>query len=159
MRIPGPPFAQPRPRFARRSKFVKTYDAPEAVSWKGAAQVHMRGAMRAAGLSPYDVPLYVRIVAVFECPQSDHRKTAPVPRRPYVGLKDWDNIGKAVCDAGNGVLYLDDRLIARASVTCWVGAQGEAPYVEIYVAPWTSETECLLDGEAATSLQIPAEKA
>lgn len=141
VRVPGPPFSQPRPRFARRGKFVKTYDAPEAKSWKGAAHVHMHEAMRAAGLQPFVGPVVVRIVAVFECPKSDRRKTQAVPRRPYTGLKDWDNIGKAVCDAGNGVLYLDDRQIARGSVTCWVGAQCEAPYVEIYVGPWAAAVE------------------
>ncbi len=97
----------------------------------------MLEALRAAGLTApaFTGPLDVRIVAVFPCPMGDYRKT-PVPRRPYVGQKDWDNVGKAICDAANGVIYGDDRLIAHAEVWCWVGAQGEAPYVEMVVRPF-----------------------
>jgi Holliday junction resolvase RusA-like endonuclease len=133
--IPGPPFSQPRPRVRARGGFAQVYEPKEAKSWKGAAQVHMREAMREAKLQPMQGPLVVSIVAVFECPKSEHRKM-PVPRRPYVGRKDWDNVAKATCDAGNGVLYLDDRQIAKAEVTCYVGAQGEAPGVHLIVRPW-----------------------
>ena len=72
------------------------------------------------------------MVAVFPCPKGDERKGSPRPRRRYVsGRNDWDNIGKAVSDAGNSVLWLDDGQVWRGSVERWIGAQGEAPHVEV----------------------------
>jgi Holliday junction resolvase RusA-like endonuclease len=138
VRIPGPPFSQPRPRARARGKFAQVYEPKEAKSWKGAAQVHMQEALRAAGLGPpaFNQAIDVVIEAVFPCPKADYRKSAPVGRRPYVGLKDWENVAKAICDAANGILYLDDRQIAHGDVWCWVGAQDEAPYVQITVRPF-----------------------
>jgi Holliday junction resolvase RusA-like endonuclease len=137
VRIPGPPFSQPRPKARAFAGHAQIYEPKEAKVWKGAAQVHMLEALRVAGLSapafPPDMALEVVVTAVFACPKGDYRRRDPIGRRPYMGLKDWDNVGKAVCDAGNGVLYVDDRYIARGTVECWVGAQDEAPYVELVV--------------------------
>jgi Holliday junction resolvase RusA-like endonuclease len=137
--IPGPPFSQPRPRARARGRFAQVYEPKEAKLWKGVAQVHMQQALREAGLGApaYTGPVEIEIVAVFPCPVGDHRKREPIGRRPYVGSKDWDNVGKAVCDAANSLLYVDDRLIARAHVECWVAAQGEAPYVRFVVREWS----------------------
>jgi len=111
------------------------YEPAEAKSWKGSAQVHMLAALQAAGAQApaFGGPVEVSIVAVFACPKSAYRKREPLTRQPYVGPKDWDNIAKAVCDAANGIMYTDDRLIVRGVVECWVGAQDEAPYVELVV--------------------------
>jgi len=141
VRIPGPPFSQPRPKARAFAGHAQIYEPKEAKVWKGAAQVHMLEALRVAGLSapafPPDVPLEVVVTAVFACPKSRYRKNVEAGRSPYLGLKDWDNIGKAVCDAANGILYVDDRYIARGEVQAWVGEQGEAPYVEITIREWT----------------------
>lgn len=133
--IPGPPFSQPRPRARARGRFAQVYEPKEAKAWKGVAQVHMQEALRLAGKTApaFSSAVEVLIVAVFPCPKGDYRKSMPVGRRPYVGSKDWDNVAKAVCDSANSLLYVDDRLIARGTVECWVGAQDEAPYVEMRV--------------------------
>lgn len=133
VRIPGPPFSQPRPRARARGRFAQVYEPAEAKAWKGVAQVHILEALRAAGLAApaFSTAVEVYIEAVFPCPKGDYRKSAPVGRRPYVGSKDWDNVAKAVCDSANSLLYVDDRLVARATVECWVAAQDEAPYVEV----------------------------
>lgn len=139
--IPGPPFSQPRPKARAFAGHAQIYEPKEAKVWKGAAQVHMLEALRVAGLAPpafSEVPLEAFVLAVFPCPKGDYRKRDPIGRRPYMGLKDWDNVGKAVCDAANGVLYTDDRIIARGTVECWVGAQGEAPFVELVVREFYS---------------------
>ena len=35
------------------------------------------------------------------------------------GRNDWDNLGKLVCDALNGIMFEDDGQIASAAVTKW----------------------------------------
>lgn len=63
----------------------------------------------------------------------DGRQWAPV-------MPDWDNVGKAACDAlqrsdfGRQVL-LDDRLIASGHVDTVYAAVGEEPHVEIDLFP------------------------
>lgn len=149
--IPGPPFSQPRPKARAFAGHAQVYEPKEAKNWKGSAQVHMQEALRRVGLATpafTEGPLEAFVFAVFPCPKSDYRKRDPIARRPYIGLKDWDNIGKATCDAANGVLYLDDRLIARGTVECWVGAQGEVPYVELVVRAFDAAAPRIQPGQA-----------
>ena len=70
--IPGEPVAQGRPRFARRGKFVVTYDPAKSRNWKATAQQHMAIAM--GGRNPLEGPLSCLIVATFSCPKSDWKK-------------------------------------------------------------------------------------
>lgn len=135
--VPGEPVAQGRPRAFRTPKgFIRTYDPEKSRSWKGVAQVHYEAALKTQGLAmpafPAGQPLELRVVAVFTCPKSQHRQV-PVPRRPKAGRPDPDNIAKAVMDAGNGILFADDSQVARLVVEKFVGAQGEAPRVELVV--------------------------
>lgn len=137
--IPGEPHSQTRPRMrvvhAGGKSFAHTYEAKGSRDWKATAQEHMRRVMEAAKQQPITGAARVRILAIFACPTSKHRKTAPRPREWYRGQKDWDNIGKAVCDAANGVLWIDDRQVAIGEVRAIVGAQGEAPRVILRVDP------------------------
>jgi Holliday junction resolvase RusA-like endonuclease len=72
---------------------------------------------------------------VFALPKSRQKKRNPVIAwQPYGGRRDWDNIGKAVCDAGNGLLWGDDAQVWRGMVTRVYGAQGEAPHVRVRVS-------------------------
>lgn len=136
--IPLEPHAQMRPRTrvvvpsSGGRPFATVYDPPESEKWKQEAAAFMRIEMRKQKLAPLVGPLRVRILAVFELAKSHHRKQ-PVPRSLYTGVKDWDNIGKATCDAANEALYGDDRQIAWPEMRLFVGAQGEKPHVIIRV--------------------------
>lgn len=142
--VPGEPFAQPRQRHRLVTtksgrQFVHNYQPKEAASWKGAAQVHMLAA-RNAGLG--DIPMFTGPVAIvvrayFTCPKSDFRMRAPRGERPCAKKPDYDNIGKAICDAGTGILWGDDAQIADAHIVKRIAAQGVAPRVELTV--WTLE--------------------
>lgn len=141
--IPGEPVAQGRPRgFYRPGMGVRMYDPGKSRSWKGAAQVHYREAIeKAAAAAPIFQagPVELHVLAVFTCPRSKHRKRDPLPRTPKSTKPDSENIAKAVMDAANGLLFLDDSQVARLTVVKVVGAQGEAPRVEVTVAPWSGE--------------------
>lgn len=147
--VPGPPVAQGRGKVGKwRSKDgregVTVRDPTKSKNWKATAQVHMIRALRGGGLAAVEgeeisisvsgCALSLAIEAVFPCPTSDYRKREPTPRRRACGSRnDADNIAKAVMDAGNGVLWLDDGQIAILHVEKWIGAQGEAPYVKLTV--------------------------
>lgn len=141
--IPGPPVAQGRGKVGKwKSKDgregVTVRDPTKSRNWKATAQGHMQvvAAQALEGVERWDPasPLLLTIKAVFPCPASQYRKTTPVPRRRACGSRnDCDNLAKAVMDAGNGVLWLDDGQIAVLHVEKWIGAQGEAPYVKLTV--------------------------
>jgi Holliday junction resolvase RusA-like endonuclease len=81
---------------------------------------------------PLEGPLSVYVLAVFPCPKSDHKKRHIQPRKWHTkATGDLDNIAKAVLDAGNGVLWEDDRQIAALQLAKIVGAQHEPPRVEL----------------------------
>ena len=82
-------------------------------------------------------PVVVTIVAVFKRPKSMPKKLSK-GRIPRPSKPDWDNIGKAVCDALNGIAYDDDAIIVSGSVTKWVAAEGELPHVEIRLQDFSS---------------------
>jgi Holliday junction resolvase RusA-like endonuclease len=143
--VPGEPVAQGRPRaFYRPGLGVRVFDPAKSRSWKGMAQVHMREAIAQAGaVAPLfaDGPLELHVLAVFTCPRSHWRKREPLQRRPKSTKPDGENIAKAVQDAGTGLLWLDDAQVARLVVEKIVGAQGEAPYIELTVRLLQSAAE------------------
>lgn len=134
IRVPGEPCAQGRPKAALIAGHIRVYDPQKSRSWKGAAQVHYQAALAHAGLTApaFHGALELRVFAVFTCPKSQFRKQ-PVARRPKAGRPDPDNLAKACMDSGNGLLWDDDAQIARLVVEKVVGAQGEAPFVELTV--------------------------
>lgn len=138
--IPGPPCAQGRARFRHVKtndgrEFTTTYDPAKSRSWKGTAQVHMQAALSAAVTRyPFDGPLFARIIAVFPCPAGAKKSEAAARRWHAKANADADNIAKAVMDAGNSLLWNDDRVVSRLLVEKVIGARDEAPRVELFVA-------------------------
>ena len=111
--IPGPPVAQPRPRLAKRGKFVSAY-VPQT------HPVHeyrnkIAEAAKATGKF-FDGPVNIHFEFVFDRPRSHWtkkglRKGAPV----FPARSDADNIMKAVMDALNDVIYKDDNQVVSGS--------------------------------------------
>ena len=114
--VEGDPVPQPRPRFAVRGGFAQAY-TPK-VHPVNAYRQAIAIAAKIAGCQPHDQDVELDVVAVFGRPKSHWGKnglTAKAPTRPH--KCDWDNVGKAVSDALNGVAYLDDDQIVRGCVT------------------------------------------
>ena len=108
----------------------------------GAYATWKRVAMEAMRTASMDIPqyagaLYVQLWFVMPLPKSKHRKTSPVKRMPCTSAAhgDIDNLVKGPLDAANGILWHDDRQVARIMAVKYVGAQGEEPYVKMRVAP------------------------
>jgi len=139
--IPGEPCAQGRGRAAVVNGRAHIFDPKKSRSWKGAAQCHMQEAM--GDRKPFTGALQIFIKAVFTCPKSDYKKTREVPERWHTKRGDIDNVVKAVLDAGNGVLWLDDAQVCSVSAQKVIAAQGEPPNVVVRVREldWTPEDD------------------
>ena len=81
---------------------------------------------------PLDLPVFLEIVAVFALPKSQHRKK-PVGQQFHCKKPDVDNIAKMICDAGNEIIWKDDKLIFMFSILKLIGAQGVQPYIQLSI--------------------------
>lgn len=116
-------------------------EKPEHKAWRAALEWNLRkAAMQQLGnrpIVPKGSAIEVYILAVQELPAGQIMKRSLRPRawdtRHSSG--DWENIGKPVCDAANGLLWHDDCQIVRGVVEQIVGAQGEPARLEIIARP------------------------
>ena len=105
--IPGQPVGKGRPRFGNGRAYTpaKTRDYEKKIS--NAAYIEM------AELEPAATPVRLVILAQFEIPKSwaKWRKEAATVGAYRPGRPDIDNIAKAVLDAFNGIVYVDDAQV------------------------------------------------
>jgi Holliday junction resolvase RusA-like endonuclease len=131
------PVAQPRPRAVLR-KGARHADMIGAVAHHPihAFKATCAHAYRLAypGIAPLEGALVVDIVAVMPRPKSKLWKSKPMPREWYAAERsDWDNIGKAVCDALNEIAWRDDGQVVVGRVARVIAAGDEAPHVEVSI--------------------------
>lgn len=116
--IPGKPIAKKRPRFARRGKFVTTYNEQESEESKIMAQIL---AKLGNDWVPIEEPVALEIIFHFPylkghygSGRNSHRLK---PNAPYHhALKpDLDNLLKFYCDAMNEIVFRDDNRVVRIS--------------------------------------------
>ena len=111
--IPGAPIAKKRPRFARRGKFVTTYNDQQTEEGKFICL--MQTQLNGHKPIPAGTPIYLQ--AQFHMPfpasmSAKKRATAIHTKKP-----DVDNMLKFLKDCANGVLWNDDSQVV------WVCAQ------------------------------------
>lgn len=112
----GEPFGKQRPRHNRRTNITytpnETRQHEQQIAWAYNRQV---GAFR----FPKDACISMKVTAYMPIPKSASKKRHELMLsgaiRPTV-KPDWDNIGKLVADALNGVAYDDDKCIVDAQV-------------------------------------------
>lgn len=132
--IPGEPVGQGRPRAAVIAGKPRIYSPKASSEWRAKASYYMREQAKAYTTSPYAGPVSVEIEAVFTLPKSKCRKKNPVTERTACTKKpDFDNIAKAVCDAANGILFVDDSQVFECLIVKLYGRQDEAPFVRVKV--------------------------
>ena len=125
--VPGEPFGKQRPRHSRVSG--TTYTPRET---KLHEQLIRRAYREAGGYKfPKGSQLRISIFAVMGIPKSTPKyKRAAMLSGEICPTKkpDWDNIGKLVCDALNGIAYGDDKCICSA---CVIKLYGDEPQTYI----------------------------
>ena len=105
--IPGAPIAKKRPRFARRGKFVTTYNDQQTEEGKFICL--MQTQLNGHKPIPTGTPITMEISFYMPFPASmsaKKRKVAYHTKKP-----DLDNMIKFVKDCANGVLWHDDSQV------------------------------------------------
>jgi Holliday junction resolvase RusA-like endonuclease len=126
--VPGEPAGKGRPKFTRSGH---TYTPKETVNYETMVKLAYR--QKYPGVKPVgkDVPLLTTIVAYYKIPASvsNKKRLAMLEGKIRPTKKpDWDNIGKIVCDALNGIAYYDDCQIVDSSVKKFYS---DTPRVEV----------------------------
>lgn len=131
--IPGEPVGQGRPRATvGKDGKPRMYSPKASTAWRKRAAQYMKAAVRA----PFEGPVKLDICAFFAVPKSRERKRegnqigfgTPCTKKP-----DFDNVAKAVCDAGNGILFVDDAQVVDCRVRkAWAG-QSVEPRVTVWI--------------------------
>ena len=111
------------------SGHARAYTPGRTVAYESLIGMCAAGAM--AGRPPLAGPVSLIVVATFPIPASwSKRKRAAALW--HTGKPDLDNMLKAIADGGNGILWGDDRCIARVAL----GKQyGEPAGLDIIVEP------------------------
>jgi Holliday junction resolvase RusA-like endonuclease len=127
--VPGKPQGKGRPKFARRGNFVQTYTPEQTQTYENLirwayVQQHEQNTAKD--------PVYLKITAVMPIPASATKKQRAAmiagEIRPTV-KPDFDNLGKVVSDALNGIAWADDTCVVDGRV---VKVYGETPEVRVY---------------------------
>lgn len=130
--VPGEPVGKGRPRFTKNGHAYtpsKTRLYEDFV--KGKAYIAMEHKKPLTG----PISLFVR--AFFPIPKyfnRSMREKALSGELFHTKKPDWDNVGKIVSDALNGIVYHDDAVVASAEV---VKLYSDFPRVEICVKQLT----------------------
>lgn len=128
--VPGAPYGKGRPRASSRGGFVRMYTPAPTIAYEAliAAQAtHARG-----DWPVLDTPISLRVIAHHPIPASWSKKKQQLALSGdcIPGKPDLDNVAKAVLDALNGVIYLDDKQVVRLVAEKKYSFD---PRVEVYV--------------------------
>ena len=106
--IPGKPIAKKRPRFARRGKFVVTYNDQQTEEGKWI----LTARQQITEMIPEGVPITLRCVFYMPIPASTSKKRRETMLY-HTKKPDIDNLCKFVKDCLNGELWHDDSQVSE----------------------------------------------
>lgn len=124
------PKGKGRPRFTRTGH---AYTPARTREYEELIAARALEAMQGRQPIPKDVPLRVTIVAVFGVPVSWTKKKRLAALQGvlrHTRKPDYDNVGKAVCDALNGIVFEDDCQIVSGEVE---KVYGPEPMLKIFI--------------------------
>lgn len=130
--IYGEPVGKQRPKFASRGKFVQAYTPKKTENYENLIKLEYQ-AQVGNDMFPRERALGMLITAYKGVPKGTSKKREGLMslRKILPGKKpDWDNIGKVVSDALNGIAFADDAQIVTACVRKLYGAR---PRVEVEI--------------------------
>lgn len=130
--VPGQPVPQPRVRVSTRGGFARAY-VPSKHPIHAYRQAVQLAAPKTLG-SPGNAAYALDIEAVFARPASHSTRRglkADAPRFPP--RCDWDNLGKGVCDALTGLIWLDDDQVVDGRCHKRYAEPGEVPHTVVTV--------------------------
>ena len=107
--IPGAPVAKGRPRFSTAAGFVRVHTPAKTQAYEDLVRAYGEKAME--GRPVMGCPLYVKLYLYLPIPKSwsKHKQELALSGELLpTGKPDKDNFEKAIFDALNGVVWLDD---------------------------------------------------
>lgn len=116
--LSGEPRGKGRPRTAVRGRFATIYT--DAATRKYEASIREIAAAVMDGDPPLEGALSLSLRFRFPIRKTGTKASKAAKSAGEIAptvKPDWDNAAKAICDALNGVVYLDDSQIVRAFVT------------------------------------------
>lgn len=122
--VPGTPLAWGR----SRTKDGKHYISTEQRSYR-ATVAHCA---IAAFVRLIEGPVYLTVRAFWPM-KGPPLKRGRRPGTVKTTRPDLDNVVKQVCDALNGVAWLDDAQVVRVAASKWHAAQGESARLEVEI--------------------------
>jgi Holliday junction resolvase RusA-like endonuclease len=128
--VPGAPYGKGRPRASSRGGFVRLYTPAATVAYEG--EIARLAEIARAEWPVMATPMSLRVIAHHPIPVSWPKKKqqAALAGDLIPGKPDLDNVAKAVLDALNGVIYLDDKQVVRLVAEKKYSFE---PRVEVYV--------------------------
>ena len=116
--VPGDPRGKGRPRFSTYGGRPIAYTDSRTKAYE---QLVMKCYMDVPGehVFPEDAAVFMFITAYFKIPKATPKLKVRLMKQGVIRpLKapDWDNIGKIICDALNGIAYKDDSRVVYGSV-------------------------------------------
>jgi Holliday junction resolvase RusA-like endonuclease len=129
--VTGNPVGKGRPRATSRGGFVRMYTDAKTLGFEAAVADEASIAMR--GLEVFETPMQLQLSAYYPIPKSWSKKKRQqaIDGEIYPNVKpDLDNVMKAVLDALNGVVYVDDSQVINLVATKRYSTD---PRVEVYV--------------------------
>lgn len=129
--IPGAPFGKQRHRTATIGNRSRSYTPEKTVNYENLVKLLFQQA--ANGFYVESGPVLILIRSYYPIPKSVSQKRANLMRtgkiRPTI-KPDYDNIGKIVGDALNGIAYRDDAQVVDGHV---IKYYSDLPRVEVTI--------------------------
>lgn len=122
--IPGEPQGKGRPRFVRKTGMSYTPD--KTVAYEELVRQRFLATANGERFGD-DEPVFVEIIANMAIPKSaSKKKQAAMLNGDIRPIKkvDWDNCGKIICDALNGIAYRDDSQVVDGHVKKYYAETG-----------------------------------
>ena len=129
----GSPVPQGRPRFARRGKFVSTYDPPKSKSFK--ETVKWQAIESGANKTLLEGPLKMTLIFRLQRPKGHYGKKGLRPSAPthHITKPDLDNLEKGVKDALEGICYARDQQVCETYLRKEYAIKGRMPGVLVTI--------------------------
>ena len=118
--VPGPPVGKARPKVVRaKNGMSMTYTPDKTVAYEELVRLRFNESLQGHPFEPLQGALRIKIFAGYPIPKStsEKRRAAMLAGTELPTKKpDWDNIGKIICDALNGVAYEDDKQVTESQM-------------------------------------------
>lgn len=116
--VPGDAVGKGRPKFARRGQYVTAYTDKKTVSYESLVAWCARQATKGAPPMSGAVVMRVYIFAVPPASWSKKKRAEALSGvlRP-TSKPDADNVLKGLCDAMNGIVFLDDKQVVDVHIS------------------------------------------